>query len=427
MIDYRPSRSERNKAIVSAPWYGWLMVAAFSLTGMNMPAGVTQYSMTVEALSTQLAVTVEAILFGDTLRASFLVLGMLASGLFHKRFGFRVTFAIGMTCQIIGQIAIPLCTNIPTYYIFKILQGCNAIAYPLYISTILKIIPERNHGMATAIFNGFFATGSGLGALVAGLVIPAFGWKASYWVLAVFAAVCALIVLALVGPADLKAHHHNSPGRAGSYASILRKPVTWALLITILTSNWVIAAVTVDLSVFSADLGHKLSYSAFLISTVSIVNLIASIGSGAISDRCSARSSSPSRTRIAVLVIGYIAVLLATLGFGILPMEQETFLLAASALMMFGAAWVAGGFWALLPRYYHQNEAASGVSICTGLSNIANPLAPLIVGVLLGSSGYWIAGWLTCGGLAVLSIFSMAVLYRRENHSVHTEEEGIHP
>jgi len=115
------------------------------------------------------------------------------------------------------------------------------------------------------------------------------------------------------------------------------------------------------------------------------------------------------------------------LGFGILPMEQETFLLAASALMMFGAAWVAGGFWALLPRYYHQNEAASGVSICTGLSNIANPLAPLIVGVLLGSSGYWIAGWLTCGGLAVLSIFSMAVLYRRENHSVHTEEEGIHP
>lgn len=403
--------------------YPWLLVLCYSAMGIFFPASVTQFSMVVSELADALQVSSTTILLADTFRAVCLFSAMFLSGYVYRRFGLRRTMTLGICFQILPQFCLPLAValkSVPLLFLFKGMQGLNAMAFPLYISTITLWMDKRYTALATAIFNGSFTAGSGVGAWIAGRVIPAFGWISSFYVIGVICTVFAIPVLLITRdkPAAASARpaapaeqaRPDCAARQSVYREIVRQPVTWLLVLALLANTWVSQAVTVDMSVYAQDIGYTYGQTGNLMLAVSFVTVLSSVLGGFVSDALAAGSRREIRSRSLVMAGGYIlsaAACLAvtrTAAMGFVPFA------AAVCLMMFGVSWAGGVFWAIPVLAYAPADNVAGTAFCSGASNVPNPIAPAVVGVLLGSSGRWGAAWLTCFLASFISLAASAVL-----------------
>lgn len=395
--------------------YPWLLVICYSLLGIFFPATVTQFSMVVNELAEALAVDSQVILLADTTRAICLVVAMFLSSYVYKRFGLRRTMALGLMFQILPQFLIPLAVGaqcIPLLFVFKGMQGFNAMAFPLYISTITLWMDERYTALATAVFNGSFVAGSGVGAWIAGKIVPALGWQASFFSVG---GICLLFAIpALLITRDRKENISETAVQKGEkekvYSSIIRQPVTWMLVFALIANTWVSQAVTVDMSVYANGIGYTYGQTGNLMLAISVVTVISSVLAGGVSDWFAVRAKSRLRSRCMVMGAGYGLSMIAA---AVLPKAAALgfFSLSVTACaMMFGASWAAGVFWALPVEVYSREDNVAGTAFCSGASNIPNPIAPMVVGVMLGSNGHWMEGWMTCAAVSAMSLLASGIL-----------------
>ena len=390
--------------------------------GILFPAAVTQFSMVVDDLAEIFEVNKSIILTTDTVRAVCLVAAMFFGGIISNRLGLKKTMALGISFQVIPQLLMPLAISIkslPMLFLLKGLQGLNAMAFPLYISSIVMWMSSKYIALATAIFNGSFAAGSGIGAFIAGKIIPAFGVSASFTVIGAACGILAVPALILTHEkAEDRRIRREPVKRKGSYIPIMRMPATWFLILALTANTWVTQSVTVDMSVFTAGMGFGYSERGSLMLWVSIITVGSSIAAGAVSDYFAAKSDKPLNARIAVMSIGYVLSFAASMfivrsaGSGFVPLALTT------CTMIFGASWAGGVFWSLPRLVYGSDDQVMGTAFCSGASNIPNPIAPLVVGVVLGGRGLWQLGWGTCAVISLLSLASLFALTKRREPGV---------
>lgn len=389
--------------------YPWILVVCYSLLGLFFPAAVTQYSMVVGDVAEALHVPQQTVLLTDNVRAVCLVCAMFLANFMYRKLGLRKTMALGLFFQIFPQFVTPLAVRLgclPALFILKGMQGLNSMAFPLYISTISLWISERYAGLATAIFNGSFAAGSGIGSWIAGKIVPSFGWEASFYVVGGMCLILAIPVLLITRD---KPHtpvaRTEKADKKGTYAAIVQQPITWILIAALIANTWVTQAITVDMSVYASNMHYPSEEIGNLMLAISFMTVISSILAGGVSDWAASRSKNTVKARSLIMASGYA---LSAIGAAILPFSAGTGyvpMLLSSCAMMFGASWACGVFWALPVEVYSAEDHVSGTAFCSGASNIPNPIATMVVGVLLGANGHWTAGWMTC---AVVSLFSMA-------------------
>ncbi len=403
--------------LTKRPEYPWLIVVTYSLLGVCMPAAVTQFSMLVSTMAAEMQVDEQTILLADSLRAVCLVTAMFLSGIIHKRLGLRKTMMLGLFFQIAPQFLIPLAIrtqSLPFFYLSKGMQGLNAVAFPLYLATISSWSSSRNRGLATAIFNGSFTAGAGVGAWGASIIIPRLGWQMSFYFVGasclVFAVPVLLITREKPAAESIMAFSGDRRQDSHQYGRILKAKKTWLLVAALLANTWIAQAVTVDMSVYSASLNYSYAQTGRLMLLISVVTVISSILAGGVSDYFAFRADDILKSRVKVLSAGYI---LAAAAAAILPAVAErgfVFTAAAASLMMVGVAWAQGVYWAIPGELYDIRDHVVVTSICSGASNIVNPVAPMVVGVILGTRGLWHIGWLTCSVMAVFSLMAVLVI-----------------
>lgn len=398
--------------ITKNKYYPWILVVCYSLLGIFFPAAVTQFSMVVSDLAEALNVDTQVILLADSTRAVCLVCAMFLSSYVYKKLGLRKTLALGLTFQILPQFLIPSVVKmnlLPALFILKGMQGLNSMAFPLYISTITLWMSEKYVALSTAIFNGSFVAGSGVGAWLAGKIVPALGWQASFYAIGGICLFFAIPVL-LITRDKPQAYTGETKKNKNVYGSIIKQPITWILVAALIANTWVAQSVTVDMSVYASAIGYDYSKTGNLMLMISIVTVVSSILAGAVSDFFAIRAKNRIASRSVVMGLGY--VLSAISAFALPYVAEKSFiaLTVLSCLMMFGASWGAGVFWALPVEVYSSEDNVAGTAFCSGASNIPNPIAPMVVGVLLGSSGHWTEAWLTCSIVSLVSVIASFVI-----------------
>ncbi|MDR1106218.1 MAG: MFS transporter [Treponema sp.] len=401
------------------PYKPWLLVAGYSLLGISFPAAVTQFTMFVPEMAAAMEVDTRLILLADSLRAVCLVAAMFLSGPVYRRLGRWRTICLGILFQTMPQFLLPIAVqfrSIPFFFIFKAMQGCNAVAFPVYLSTITACIPPGSAGLATAVFNGSFTAGAGIGAWLSGILAPVLGFRWTFYSLGALCVLFALPALYVTrGIADGRETGRNGERekkQEGVYAAIARQPVLWFLILALSANTWLIQSVTVDMPVYLDFSGVSKNLAGNLMLAVSLVIVTASVCAGAFSDFCAARSRSPIRIRALILAGGYAFSAAAAVLFTFISGKEFHLLALFACLMVFGSAWAAGVFWALPSMFFSGNRNLGATAFCSGASNIVNPVAPFVTGVLLGSAGYWPAGWLVCGIISLVSFAAGIVISR---------------
>lgn len=395
----------------------WYIVLISSLMGCSISSAFPQFSMTVSSVAEKTGLSESFLLATDTLKSAAIVVAMLCSGFFYKKFGARITFIIALICMALPQFVIPY-TSVPALLIFwKLVQGFSSVIFPVFLLIIMDVISERQAGLATAVFNGIFYSGGGVGGTLAGFFIAKSGWLSSYFALGIIALVIGLIWLFTVkdttkdkasDAADVTADNLNE--EKTSSLTLLKMPVVWLLILAFISTTFVIQAITVDLPLFSQWLGYDELASGKINTAVTIGLLAACLVSGQISDMVARRMSNKGRARILVMAVGPILIIVASLMLILLDLTSFGLFYATAFIFSFGGSWGLGTFYSILPEIFDEERLPIITGLAGGAGDMGMPLAPLLVGVVFGARGMWHLGWSVCIVISLLSILACFLL-----------------
>lgn len=393
----------------------WYIVLISSLMGCSISSAFPQFSMTVSSVAEKTGLSESFLLTTDTLKSAAIVVAMLCSGFFYKKFGARITFIIALICIALPQFVIPY-TSVPALLIFwKLVQGFSSVIFPVFLLIIMDVISERQAGLATAVFNGIFYSGGGVGGTLAGFFIAKSGWLSSYFALGIIALVIGVIWLLTVkdttkDKASDAMEADNLNEEKVSSLSLLKMPVVWLLILAFISTTFVIQAITVDLPLFSEWLGYNELESGKINTAVTIGLLAACLVSGQISDMVARRMSNKGRARILVMAIGPILIIVASLMLILLDLTNFGLFYATAFIFSFGGSWGLGTFYSILPEIFDEERLPIITGLAGGAGDMGMPLAPLLVGVVFGACGMWHLGWSVCIIISLLSILACFLL-----------------
>ena len=404
--------------------YAWYITLISALMGCSISASFPQFSMTVSRVATQTGLSESFLLTTDTIKSATIVVAMLCSGYLYKRFGVKIIFIISLVCTVLPQFVIPYTTSPILFVLWKAIQGFSSVIFPVFLLLIMDVINERKAGLATAIFNGIFYSGGGIGGTLAGIFIAKTGWLSSYYAIGIIELVIGILWLFTIkSPTSSKSNNLEDDNSANlepdtlsanperfAALTLLRMPIVWLLIVAFISTTFVIQAITVDLPLFSEWLGYD-DLSSGKINTAVTIGLLAScVVSGQISDMVTNRMTNKGRARILVMAIGPILIIIASLMLIILDLTNFSLFYFVAFLFSFGGSWGLGTFYSVLPEIFDENKLPIITGLAGGAGDMGMPLAPLFVGVVFGANGMWKCGWAVCIVIATLSMISCIIL-----------------
>lgn len=404
-----------NKQKTMSQKKAWYIVLISSLMGCSISAAFPQFSMTVTILAEKTGLSEEFLLTSDTVKSAAIVVAMLCSGFFYKKFGARITFIIALICTALPQFLVPY-TSLPALFIFlKIMQGFSSIIFPVFLLIIMDAISERQAGLATAVFNGVFYSGGGIGGTLAGFFISHSGWLSSYFALGIIEIVIGLIWLFTVKDPAGQSQKQEEQLQTSQNSSLhlLRMPVVWLLIFGFISTTFVIQAITVDMPLFSQWLGYTDADTGRITTAVTIGLLASCLVSGKISDMVALRMSDKARARILVMAMGPLIIILSSLMLIFLDLQSFGLFYVTAFLFSFGGSWGLGTFYSILPEIFDEDTLPIVTGLAGGAGDLGMPAAPFLVGVVFGAKGLWHLGWAVCIVIALISLLACGLLFLR--------------
>lgn len=425
-------------------WYGWYVVFISALIGVSMTTSFPQFTMVVGEYAEKLHITQEFLLFTDTVRSISIMGAMLVSGPIYRRLGLKKTFVCAITAMVVPQILMPHVTSALIVLALKIIQGFCSVIFPVFLITIMDWMDKSNVGTATAVFNGIFYGGAGIGATVAGFSITAFGWKGSFYVVALMALIPSILWLFTVkekeglqpghsaeegesanpghfveeGESANKEYNRSVNGkgddshREKTFQTVVGSLQSWILVICLISTVWMTQVLSVDLPLYGNFLRYDAAAVGLVMSSLSFGIFLACVVSGKISDYFAGKSKNPATARLIVFAFGPLFTILAILLMFIIDGNRFPVFYAAVLFLSFAGAWGFGSFYCILPELMEKRKVEYATGFIGGIADIGMPVGPLIFGVAFGVKGLWTAAWVSCIIICLISVFGSAVLVR---------------
>src|SRR5882757_3180895 len=136
-----------------------------------------------DTLSQHFGVSKKAIIFTTTATLALRPVGAFIFGLLADRYGRRIPL---MANVIYFSIIELLCGFAPNYTVFLILRALFGIGmggeWGVGASLAMEAAPTRWRGILSGILQSGYSIGYLLAAVAARLVLPAWGWRAMFWI-----------------------------------------------------------------------------------------------------------------------------------------------------------------------------------------------------------------------------------------------------
>lgn len=390
--------------------YGWYVVFINAIIGCVLSAGFPQSSMSIPYLSEVSGISQEALLFGDTVRTIGITIGMLVSGFFYKKLGSKKTFIMGMVLLMPGFFIIPYAKSILVIYALKFMQGISSIIFPIFLIEIMNWIDEENRGLSTAVFNGIFYGGAGIGGTFCAFVIANFGWKESYWVLAIIHIVLAVLWVFTVKESTKAVEGDAEETSAVSFGDIVKMPVLWLLIVALISTTWSVQAISVDMPLFASYLGYNEAETGTILSAITIGIVAACVFSGKASDFFASRAKNKGLARVWVLAAGCVIVIASVIMLLMMDLTKFNMFYIVVLCFSFGASWGLGSFYSILPDIFDGDAVPVVTGFAGGCGDAGMILAPVVVGIAFGFKGFWNIGWGICIAVAAISLVACLLI-----------------
>jgi MFS family permease len=269
----------------------------------------------------------------------------------------------------------------------------NALGGPSVSALLKREVADHSQGLAF----GAQQAGAPMGALLAGLALPAlaipFGWQWAF----VAAAILALLAVALApGAAATAAASSPAGSRPRGFSSVHALGVA-AVLASAAGVGFVSFLVT-----YAVDSGMSEGAAGLLLAGVSLAATISRIAVGVLADRGRQEPLRPVAAMLGASVAGFL----------LLTVDEPGVIVAAALLAGgLGWAWPGGLTLAVVQRSPRAPGWAVGVMM-TGLF-VGAVTGPLLTG-FLAEHELFAAAWITCASLALMAAATIVATVRHE-------------
>ena len=298
---------EMSSSKKSKVFYGyWILVAAFVCAFVDAGAGYYSFSLFVKPLEADLGWDRGTIMAAWSLRFLAVILSSLFIGKLIDSYGTRRIIPVGALIGGLGFVVLTLASNPWHFYIGWIAIGVGITGSGVIpATTIVSIWFKRRRGTALGIMGVGFGAAGLMSPFVGGYLIPHFGWRASYFVLALL--MWMLIPLAILvirsKPAD-KGLYPDGVEHPEAVAEVEALPSTsegmtlkkalatsslWLIGISFLISNTAETGITQTQVPYFEDIGFPAAIAATTLAVVGIWSAIGKIFFGWLCDRILAK------------------------------------------------------------------------------------------------------------------------------------------
>ena len=296
-----------------------ILTAAFLCTFVWAGCGFYAFSLFVKPL--QDAFTWERGTVMAAFTVTFLVSGLISPfvGIALHRWGDRKTVITSVIIFGAGLLGLSTVNSLPQYYLCSGIMGLGLTGIgPMPASNIITHHFHEKRGMAM----GIMSAGVGLGGLafsplISSVLIPAFGWRTVYIVLALFAWLVLIPVTALAlkpdgpaaklpGPVDL-----TSPASTRHYGLTLKqalgKKAFWLIILVVFFSQVSQVGAIQNQVPYMNDLGFPLALASLCLGLIGFSSAIGKYVFGWLCDHI--RANHASLVGIALQAAGIIILL----------------------------------------------------------------------------------------------------------------------
>ena len=174
-----------------------LTLAAMSASQAMIVLDITIVNVALPSIQRELGVSasnLEWVVGAYTLVLASLI---LVGGAIGDRLGRRRVFLSGLAVFIVASVGCALAPDDPELIAFRALQGVGGAAMAaLTLSILVDAYPADRRTGAIGLWAAMGGFGFALGPVVGGLLIPAFGWSAVFWVNVPIGVACGALTLA---------------------------------------------------------------------------------------------------------------------------------------------------------------------------------------------------------------------------------------
>ncbi len=308
----------------------------------------------IDVLADHFRVTRGAIVWTLTATLAMRPFGALLFGLLSDRYGRRVPLMANVIFFSVIEFA---CGFAPNYSVFLVLRALYGIGmggeWGVGASLAMEVAPRRWRGILSGILQSGYSVGYLLAAVAARLVLPAWGWRAMFWVGGA-PALLALYIRAKV-PESEAWRQHRAPSMGAVLRTLAANAKLFLYLVLVMTFMMFLSHGTQDLYPdFLKNARHVAP------ATVPYVAMLYNVGAiaGAILFGHLSESLGRRRSMVAALALSLCVIPLWAFG-GSLGM-----LATGAFLMQVGVQ----GAWGIIPAHLNELSPDSARGLVPGLA-----------------------------------------------------------
>ena len=321
--------------------------------------------------------------------------GSVPAGRLVDRVGAARGMALSTACTTVCCLAIAGFAESAAILTALLLLGGvgNALAGPSVSTLLRREVATHRQGLAF----GAQQSGATLGALAAGLALPAvaipFGWQ---WAFVASAALTLLAVALAPRPGAVAAGLPATGRRPSTFTSVHALGVA-AVLASAAGVGFVSFLVT-----YAVERGMSEGTAGLLLAAVSLSATVSRISLGAFADRAGQEPLRPVALMLAASVSGYLLLI-----------ADEPGVIAAAALLAGGLGWAWPGGLTLAVVQRSPDAPAWAVGVMMRGLFVGAVGGPLLTGILAEHELFTLA-WIACAGLALMASATVAATLRHE-------------
>lgn len=348
----------------------------------------------------------------------YMIFAFLAGPLVD-RYGPRRVLLAGMIIWSVATALTPVSGGFTGLLLIRILLGAGeAPGFPAATRVVSRWLPQAERGFALALVGGVAVSGSLLvGGPVITQLIGAIGWRGMFWVLAALGVLWAVVAAALLYNTPNEApkvsaaeRAHIASGQLAEESAGRQEKVNWSAILAN-RNLWIVGVGYFAWGfIFWAFmywlpeyLGRSYGLSLTEVGAFSVApwaaGVVGAVIGGVLVDRIYARTR---KIRSRFMIMG-VALLLA--GASLIPIVVAPSLVTAIVFISLGVGFgfVTGGIWwvaAIDAEPARPGSAAGFADACFALSGI---VAPLVMGVVVQTTGTFASGFAVMIVLAVVA------------------------
>ncbi|MGV0849526.1 MFS transporter [Mycolicibacterium phlei] len=168
------------RSSASNPWHAlWAMMVGFFMILVD----ATIVSVANPSLMDSLSASYDAVLWVTSAYLLAYAVPLLVSGRLGDRFGPRNLYLLGLTVFTVASLWCGLADTIGMLVAARVVQGVGAaLLTPQTLSTITRVFPAENRGVAMSVWGATAGVATLVGPLAGGLLVDSLGWQWIFFV-----------------------------------------------------------------------------------------------------------------------------------------------------------------------------------------------------------------------------------------------------